>query len=88
VEALGSPLILGGHPNYVQRDARIESNRSSSRPPSARTLFCQPVELGYLQWGTVEEGTMIKLMIDAVLFSCMGALIAGIVAGGAVFISY
>jgi hypothetical protein len=46
------------------------------------------VELGYLQWGTVEEGTMIKLMIDAVLFSCMGALIAGIVAGGAVFISY
>ena len=57
-------------------------------PPSARTLFCQPVELGYLQWGTVEEGTIIKLMIDAVLFSCMGALIAGIVAGGAVFISY
>jgi hypothetical protein len=27
----GSPLILGGQPNYVQRDARIESNRSSSR---------------------------------------------------------
>jgi hypothetical protein len=31
VEALGSPLILGGQPNYVQRDARIEFNRSSSR---------------------------------------------------------
>lgn len=27
----GSPLILGGQPNYVQRDARIESNRFSSR---------------------------------------------------------
>jgi hypothetical protein len=31
---------------------------------------------------------MIKIMIDAVLFSCMGAFIAGIVAGGAMFISY
>ena len=63
----------------------LKKTRTSAEAPSARTLFCQPVELGYLQWGTVEEGTMIKLMIDAVLFSCMGALIAGM---GAVFISY
>jgi len=37
---------------------------------------------------SLEEDTMIKIMIDAVLFSCMGAFIAGIVAGGAMFISY
>ena len=66
----------------------LKKSRASAKAPIRPTRFCQPVELGYLQWGTVEEGTMIKLMIDAVLFSCMGALIAGIVAGGAVFISY
>jgi hypothetical protein len=30
-------------------------------------------------WGRVGQGTMIKIIIDAVLFSCMGAFITGVV---------
>ena len=67
----------------------LKKTRTSAEAPIRPDTFLPTYGVGGICNGqTVEEGTMIKLMIDAVLFSCMGALIAGGLAGGAVFISY
>jgi hypothetical protein len=75
--------------SHVATGQRSKKNRAVQRVSKLRSRFGQAVELAsrICRRGTIGEGAMIRVMIDAVLFSCMGALVTGIVMAAATFIS-
>ena len=62
------------------------SGRSPARHEHAPLSRVEPLGTPLIAGATL-EGAMIKIIIDAVLFSCMAALITGIVVAATTFIS-
>jgi hypothetical protein len=69
-----------------QRHA-LSKSRGRPEVPKGRSPFGQTCWAYILVPGTGGEPAMIRFIIDAVLFSCMGASITGIVVAAATFIS-
>jgi hypothetical protein len=74
-------LLWGNAPKEIGAVQRVVNAPATFRP-SCRAELVRSAE-----GSTIGEGAMIRVMIDAVLFSCMGALLTGIVMAAATFIS-